>query len=232
MARGESLDEILLKVRRETGRADSPQVNQADTARMTQMINRTQKMLWKEHNWPHLVRYAIVPLQTGVRYYPYPADIDEDRCTGIHYLQGTNDIVRMDRGVTPTEYLAFNSLKDERNDPPMRYDVRDVDGQTRIEVWPIPATNTYELIVTGLRPLPTLIEADAQIGPIRSLLDGDMLALFVAAELLGEKGQTKAVLAQRMLHAELGNKNADPVRVAIGSRERRPYGNLNFAPRG
>lgn len=146
----------------------------------------------------------------GQRYYDFPTDIDTNRENALWYKLGAAWI-KLDYGIGVDQYSAFDSDNDERSDPPLRWMIRD-DGQ--FEIWPMPAST----LVNGLRfegyKKKTELVADSS----RCDLDTDLIALFVAAEILaGNKAaDAPAKLAAAQAHFMALKGNAPTKRRIMG----------------
>lgn len=176
MARNVTLLEIIEMVREEAGHSTSPVVSQADTNRIAQMIRRTQTRLYHDYAWPHLYTEVEETLNSGQRYYAYEAGIDPERIFDVYFKGTTGDWVKLEHGIVPTDYNSWDSEGGEEHSEVYKWQMRDNDIY---EVWPAPDANTYTLKFTGMAKLPSLINnAD------RCVLDADMIALYVSAELL------------------------------------------------
>ncbi len=227
--RGRTLTDIVQSVWFEANRADSPQANASAYNRTVHMINRVQRMLYEGYDWRFLKHHVEKQLMAGERFYDFPDEIDRERVTNVFLNQNDGrPWLKLCRGITPAHYHTCNSLRDERRDPAERWDLRDVDGVTQFEIWPVPQTRSYTVLIEGLRPLKRLVEP----GDF-SALDGDVIALYVAAELLGEKGgAAKAALAASKLAAMQSNDAVAPEPFSLngGSRERLSGINIEYIP--
>lgn len=176
------------------------------------LIRRYHKQMAQEHTWEHLQikrENAGVPTVAGQRYYDWPATLDVDRITRVWVRWGGDwDVV--EQGITPHHYTIHDSDAGSRSDPVERWDFY---GRTQFEVWPMPAT-AYEIRFEGRKLVNALV---SDTDPLD--LDDEMIALFVAAEILSENNQksadTKLAVANRIL-GRLKAGASDGSRVVIG----------------
>lgn len=174
MARNTTLQNLIKMVREEAGHSTNPAIGQADTDSIAARIRRTQKRLYYDYWWPHLRADVTEALQVGERYYGYNSGISPDRIHAV-YVEDVGNWCRIEHGIDPGHYNAVDSEADERRDPVQRWQLLTDDTY---EVWPIPAT-AGQLRFIGLQPLPRLTQMSD-----RAVLDDDLLALYVSAELL------------------------------------------------
>lgn len=235
MARGQTLESIIAQVRFEIGRADQPHLNLAEKTRTANHIKRVQDTLYQEHFWPQLSVWAPLVAGIGQRFYDFPVGVNPDRIERIFRNEsGRVQPAPLIRGIGVNDYFHTNSMAGERGDPAQRWDIRDNGaGVTQLELWPLPATTNYAYLVLGMRPLAPLVDDND-----RADLDGILISLFVAAEVLSrekkEDAQAKAVLATQRRDTLIANAAADSEPIVIGgATPSGRYGpNIPFAPRG
>lgn len=188
MARGLTLGEVVTLVREESGQSTNAAFGQATAETIRAMIRRTYRRLHADWNWPHLRITRDETLSAGSRYYSFDADMDPDRMTGVWTKEfGTDVWLPVAYGINPEFYNILDPAEDEREDPVRAWDFYE-GGQ--YEVWPVPQTaSTLRFI--GLSKPKTLAADSDKID-----LDGDMIALYVAAEILARQ---KAADAQAKL---------------------------------
>lgn len=208
--RGLTLNRMLDDLRAEIGHSTNVAhgLNARDS--LVRTLVRTQERLWEEWDWPHLKVYREIQLLAGVRYYSVPADMTFERIfpedTVIRY---GDQWYQMDYGIDPVfQFREYDSDRGDRGWPCRRWDVAEdtdetsglVDAYGMIEVWPIPSTNG-RMKIRGVRSLNTPVD-----GSDRFELDGNLVVLFAAAELLARqkavdaeaKGAQAAALFQRI----------------------------------
>lgn len=225
MARGKQLIQLIDDLRNETGKSVRPGAGADDLPSLRYLIQRTQERLYDDYDWPHLKINPTVQLAAGQRYYDVPSELNFERL-GKAYVWTNGQPLPICRGITMSNYAVYNSHVDERADPVRRWDIVWVESPSTgvpremIEVWPIPLTSTDHLQFIGIRKLRDLISNDDVCD-----LDGLMIVLFCAAEILAEKksadAQAKAALAQSRLAKVRGLTagNTEPIIMGAGRRQ-------------
>lgn len=235
MARRLALEEVLRKARLEARRAENASQAESSKARLIQMVTRVQNTLYLQHFWPFLTKRTPVTLNVGQRFYDIPEGYDLDRIEKIYYSDDARAYRPMCRGIDILHYNEYDSFQDERADPPMRWEIVDNDGAEQLEIWPIPQSAGYSLLIQGLRKIKTPV-ADADIVE----LDGDLVALYCAAELLAstdkDDSKTKFALAEKRLMQLIASSESasDPIVISGGSpvrRDRHAPPDIRYAPR-
>lgn len=230
MSRGESLQSLIEMVWYETNRVDSPLANSSEYTRTVYLINRVQRSLYEGYSWRFLRHFVQKPLAIGERFYDFPDEIDRERVIDFWALQQGAQPLKLCKGISANDYWLRNSLVGEKQDPPEKWGLVDVAGVTQFEIWPLPVSATYSILIEGLRPLVKLVNPTD-----KSMLDGQLIALFVAAERLGDKdGAPKAALAQKRLDDLRANDAIVSPPISIGGRgpAMRQGIDIQFAPRG
>jgi hypothetical protein len=191
--RGATLEQMLYDLRGEVGQSTNPAVSRSTRGRFITIINRIQKRLWYDYDWPFLEITKDVQLQAGSRYYDFPDLIDMDRAIKLQTRWG-GEWLKMGFGIEGKHYSQYNSDGgvgvEERLDPAWRwkYYLEDDSDDPQFEVWPMPASNGVEstlegyVRVTGIRKLNPLVN-DADV----CLLDSDMIVLYAASEILARR---------------------------------------------
>lgn len=216
--RGVTLEQLVSEVQAEARQSQNPAHGLNHRASIVQLIQRTQRRLWAEHNWQHMKVSRDMPVQAGQRYYQVPADMDYERIDGIEYKYG-GDWSPLVYGIDERAYSIFDPAIDQRSDPVERWDIAEdvqdtageVDRRGMFEIWPLPAANgeaggslDRNLRLTGTRNLGRLTQNND-----RADLDNDLIVLFCAGELLAPgdpaSSQIKLSAAQRLLLQLKGN---------------------------
>lgn len=237
MARGQTLESILNKMRAHARLSLSSAMNTQVIDPHKELLRDEQQRLWEDYAWPHLRVHYLIPLQAGQYLYDLPEDdydanagtytLTMDRVEGISVRDG-GEWVPLHPEITEMNYSIHETELDERAWPVRNWKATDND---QIEVWPIPDTNATEstlegyLRVTGIRSMqPFVAESD------RADLDDRLIALYVAGSVLAANGAKDAQLkleAANKLYTKLKGKQTKTQSFAlygIGSRApmRRP----------
>lgn len=193
MAIGKNLEELIADLRMEIGQSTNPAVSRSTRARYIRLLNRHQRQLHREYDWPFLEIKRDIRMEAGSRYYDFPADIDMDRQIVIENKYATT-WHPVKYGITAQQYNEIDSDTDQRLDPVLRwgyYTINPSDStdvlQPQIEVWPVPASDgniaTLDgcLRVKGIRKCIEMVN-DADV----CVMDSDMVVLYAAAEILAK----------------------------------------------
>jgi len=173
MARGTTLQNLLVMMQDELIINSSPSVGASYKPAMKRLIQRVQRRLYDDHDWSFLQEDHSKILAAGQRYYDFPTTIDMESVLTMFYKWG-GEWIELDRGISLPHYNAYDSDADARSDPAMRWDVH---GEHQFEIWPVPASNGIEVRFTGVKKLPALVNDND-----RAVLDDDLIVLFAAAE--------------------------------------------------
>lgn len=188
MARGLNLTQLIYNLRVEIGQSTNPAVSRSTRSRFIGLLNRVQRRLFEDFEWPFLNIYRDIQMQAGSRYYDFPDDIRMDRAVRVEVKYGGR-WQKVGYGITNKELNQYDSDNDDRSDPVWRWDYYLADGSEtpQLEVWPIPATNATEstkegyIRVYGQQTLTEMVDDDDTC-----LLDADLIVLYTAAEILAK----------------------------------------------
>lgn len=197
MARGTTLKELLEQLRAECRLSTAPAQGTGNLDNLQQLIRRTYETLWDEYDWPFLrIRREAAGkvLEAGQRYYDFPEAVGFETVDELWHKDGDR-WHRLEYGISPEHYSAYDSDTNVRSSLPMRWDV--LDG-AQFEIWPLPAENCGEIRFAGRRKFVPLVSPSD-----RAELDDRLIVLFAASEYLAagnqKDAQAKVELAQRRL---------------------------------
>ncbi len=216
MPRGVSLEQLVYRLRAETGELTDDSVGTSNVPLLKQMLRRWQNTLYHRYDWPFLKHMPFKDLAADQRYYDVPAGLNMDRIIKVSVWYGGTP-VPIERGIGEEEYQSYASDDGETSSPALRWDWKWVQSQnaSMIEVWPIPASNDERLQFTGLRELSPLT-ADTHTAD----LDDDLIVLFCAAEILARRGEEDAKLklkaAEELFATLTGNYTRGRSPVVMG----------------
>lgn len=188
MARGETLEQLLYNLRVEIGQSTNPAISRSTRSRFIGIMNRIQRRLYYDFDWPFREIHRDIKMEAGARYYDFPSDIDMDRAVRIEFKDG-GYWHKVHFGIRNTHLNEYDSDAGVRNDPVWRWDFY-LDGNNpnpMIEAWPMPATDGDEttleghMRVYGQRKLSNMVN-DADV----CIVDGDIIVLYAAAEILAK----------------------------------------------
>jgi hypothetical protein len=208
MALRTTLEELVEMVRDEARLSSNNSRGVDHRPHIIRLIKRHYQTLLEEHEWEHLQikrEDAGKTMQAGQRYYDFPVNLDTGRISKVWYKWG-NDWRELIYGISPHDYNDQDSDDGERRDPAEKWDFY---SAQQFEVWPTPISNSNEVRFEGVRKGEQLLMENS-----RADLDDNMIALFVAGEVLAENGQKDA--AQLKIEA---------ARRIMGQQKRRFSGN-------
>lgn len=193
MARNNTLEELIEFVRDEAALSTNSSRGTDHRNYIIRLIRRYYEQLYDEHDWPFLRlkrEDAGKDIEAGQRYYDFPAELNLERAHKL-WVKWGETWIPMEYGITPDDYSAQDSDDDERTDPPLKWQIYD---ENQFEIWPLPATdNPGGLRFEGIRKATALNEESD-----RCDLDGTLIALFVAAEILGKNKATAAAAEAKL----------------------------------
>lgn len=168
-----------------------------------------QAVVYDQHDWPGSRIDEVIQLQPGVRDYR-PTTVALNRVRRAWWMTAGGTTAELCRGIDVEQYAARDSFNDERDDPPMRWDVRDLAGAPALEIWPVPLTNLYRVYLRATAPVPELVDDDDV-----SVVDGIALAMLAASSVL------MAISPQRSeYYANLGERRI--LQVSANTGQGRP----------
>ena len=190
MARGTQFLQVVEAVRAEVRRSTNVAVGIDDLGNLKQVVNRTYKMLWWEHDWPHLTKYFdAVTLNAGQRYYNMPTGLSYERVKSVAlWYSGLPQILGF--GIGFDEYAVSNPDAGVRSEPALRWDIRYGDGvQEQFEIWPVPSASDQKIQFFGFGAEPNLVNNSDVL-----LLDDTLVTVHAAADILTAQKAEDATL--------------------------------------
>lgn len=222
MAYGTALSDLVAMARRLARHSASTSVGTATEDAFKEQLRLAQEVYYDRFDWPHLSLYDDFATVAGTQYYTVPAEINRDRIIDIAAWWGGNPLP-LERGIGLEDYASHDSFNDERSDPPLKFDFRwrpGAPGETKLELWPIPAVDDIRVRLYGLRPLAALSD-DADLAD----LDDQLLARHVAADYLRIQGsgnaEAMAQSAEARYRALIANSQTQTEPVTLAGTPRR-----------
>jgi hypothetical protein len=210
---GVTLANLRVDLRAETGQSLNMAQGVQSQATQDNQLDRQQRELWENFDWPHLKYYVDVPVMKGQDVYNYPPSMPFDQINYIYFAIGGTTIWR-----PPLAYGIHGSYI-RPNSPligvPLRWANKvSVDPNTaitnpvgQIQLLPVPAMDGT-IRLEGSAPLNPLVADDDTC-----MLDSKAIVLFAASEILAtqkvEAAQLKLLKAQQYLRRLLANQGAD-----------------------
>ena len=218
--RGQTLTQLLSELKAECGYSQNQAHGINNRESLVQTLKRTQRRLWSEWDWMHLRVSRDMQLFAGQRYYNCPADLPYERIDSAEVKFG-GQWMPLTFEITERQYSVFDPRTNGRSWPIQRWDVAEdmadtagtPDNRGMIEVWPLPSDTGESggslegnLRLNGIRFL-RRFEQDAD----RCDLDGDMIVLYAASEVLGrdrkDDAQSKLLQGQQLFQKLRGNQD-------------------------
>lgn len=225
MARGTTLANLRQMLKAEIGAGLDESVQGAGDAALNLLLANQQKWLLGQLGFVLGKVRVDLELTAGTRYYTFPeTTIDIDRVDPEVWVTWDEDSIRrrVEFGITQEHFQAWDSEADEKLDWVRRWDLVNVNGTLKLEVWPIPQSD-QTLKFSGYMPLPRLTqEADV------CAVDDLVLVLFTAAEWLARDKKSDATAklskAQALLTSLKGSRQSQFERFNWNSRGRERRG--------
>ena len=206
--------DLVRMTRVEAGRSSNPAMGVNDQETVKYVINRTQQELYFKFDWPGNIVDRDVLLIDGGRYYDYPADLQFEDINVMWVLVNTV-YDKVEYGIGPAEWRIWNSDQGFKSWPTQKW-LHNPD-MNKFELWPVPDGNAQAqasyVRMRGTRTVAPLIN-DSDM----CVINGYLLALYAAAELLARDGSKDAGL--KLTKAE-GLRHRMGVRQT--SHKRRPF---------
>src|SRR5262245_44273718 len=226
---GTTLLNLRQKLRAEVGQTLNTAQGANAQGQYDMALDRTQKELWEQYEWPHLKYYSTLAAQAGQQLYDYPPEMPFDYIIKIYYLSGTTNWEVMDFGIDLSDYSEYGGEAGQ-SWPPQKWGNRPIvsGGVTnpigKLELWPIPNQNG-DLRIQGQAPVNPLV-ADTD----KAVLDDTLITLFAAAEILASQKAENAAMklqkANQFLRRHFANLGGGKRKTAIlggyGSSTGRP----------
>lgn len=188
------LQQLVAELRSEIGHAASIALGVQQQEMLSQTLRRVQEELWVDHDWEHLQTEIDDPIPTGVRFHVFPAGMSFERAVTA-YVRDSARWVPVRYGIAPENYNIHDSDAGALSSPIQAWQQR-ATGQ--YEVWPVPDRDQTLRFVGTAALTPMVSSSDL------STLDGTLIVLFAAAEILtrqdAKDAQIKMQRASRYLN--------------------------------
>lgn len=195
-----TLPEMLNDLRAETGVSQNVAHGVASIEPQKQLLRRVQEDLYIAHDWPYLKTYADKSVNIGDRYLALPDTFEFSGVEAIYTKDVANKWAPVEYGIGPADYNHLDpTVTADRRFPVERWNIYlqstgDV-SYRMFEIWPVP-DKAAVLRIYGRRAILTLDDA----GTNKSTLDGPMIVLFAAAEILArQKSEDASLKLQKAL---------------------------------
>lgn len=190
MARGTLTSVLLTRLKAELGYALEDGLATAEDARLTLLLDHTQKWLMGEYDWPFLKRTGDVLLAVADRTATLPATLDMDRSVQVSVFNN-NIWLPLTYGITAEDFSVWNSDAGAVASPIIKWQYA---SNTTFEVWPRPSTATT-VRFTGMKLVSALTT-----GTDVAELDDQLIVLYAAADIAS--GQNKPDAPAKLARAQ------------------------------
>lgn len=217
-------DEVML----EAGLSAQPGHNNGAIKKINQMINRTERSLLTEYEWPTLHFEEEVAVAADTQVVNLPSNISFTMISSVHVAYGS-EWLPVTHGIGAAQRTIYNDT--QRAIPISRYEVS-ANNTGQMEVWPIGGA-AQTLLIQGTKTVGAMADETDTCN-----LDADVIVLMVAAEILGRENKADAELklskAMRLIDAlqkRQGASKRENLNLA-GRRRRALRPGIDYIPPG
>lgn len=224
------LSEMLVDLRAEVGHSLmlGQGTNMEETLKY--YLKRTQRELYTAFDWPQFMVYERLDVAAGDRFLTAFTNIDDEQVNTLWCRVGST-WQPLIFGIHPANFSIADPDQDSRSFPVTNYQYNELQGN--LEIWPIPSVDT-SILAYGQIKLPDLVDLTDS-----SLLDGQLIVMFAAANILARQKDEDASLvlnkAQQYLvsiQKQNGSQKRVPRSMAWANGGRRPRPGLDYIPPG
>lgn len=220
------LSEMVVDLRAEAGHSLvlGQGTNMEDTLKY--YLRRTQREIYAAFDWPQFMAYETVAVTAGSRLLPGFTNISDEQINTLWTRSGSAWLPVL-FGIDPADFSDFDPDSNVQSAPIQRYRYDPLNAA--LEIWPIPSLDTSVMGLGQIKLPPLVADGD------KSLLDGQLIVMFAAANVLARQKDEDASLllnkAQQYLVA-LQKQNGSQKRIAQsmagGTGGRRPRAGLDY----
>lgn len=178
--------------------------------RLNHLIARTERLMASEYDWPVIHVEESVVIAANTRFVNLPSTISVSEIDTVHVYYG-DDLLPVHMGIGAVQRSLYKTT--QRATPIMRWEP----NETQFEVWPIGGAE--QTMLFGGQKAPGAYADDTST----CTLDGDVIVLRVAAEILGRDRKEDAALKLE----QASRKTTDIIK---GQAATRPPINLGRRP--
>lgn len=217
-----TLTEMLTELRGEIGVSQNIAHGVLSQAPQSALLRRVQEDLYLGYDWPHITTSATVTILAGGRYSAYPVAFDFPGINEVWAKSPTGKWIELTYGIGSDQLNFVDSDSGAQAGLVSRwqnYMQPDTDTNNNMfEVWPVPNLDTTFRFI-GKRKL-----YDLTTGDKKSTLDGPMIVLAAAAEILAKQKSEDAGLKlqkgldrARLLKLRQAKTNNEPINMSGGA---------------
>ncbi len=216
MRNGIALSVIRTEVLIEAGFGTSTGSAAFSQERITQMINRTERLMYEMDDWGSLNFEETITAAANTQFHTLPTNIRFGDIQSAHVEYG-KEWLPISHGISPEDRSIYDTV--QRSSPAMKWEVVAAVPIVQFELWPI-ASAAQDVLFSGQKTLGTMNDENDIC-----TLDADIIVLRAAAEILGRDKKDDASLKLSMaqgltnsLTKKLGSTKA--VTVNTGARRK------------
>jgi hypothetical protein len=233
MTLNEMLTQLRVEARISTNVAHGAHLNDNHVS----LLRRTQEELYNAHDWPLLRMVQTQDIPAGTRYATYPDAMDFEGIREAYSLTTGSDWFEIGYGIEAEHMNIYDSDIDEQSNTVLRWQhyvspEAESLNQNMFEVWPISNRDT-KVRFAGKRKLYPLTNIETD----RSTIDGPLIVLHAAAELLaGQRAEDAGLKLQKaqarldLLRRRQSGPDNRRVNMASPSPRRMPRPGIDYIP--
>lgn len=184
MRTGITLKVIREEVQIESGHSTESGHNLQMKSRIDKIINRTQRLMDMENDWPAVDHFEDVAITANTSIFNIPTEIDTTHIDTAWVMQGI-EWWPVEYGITQGDRGLYSAT--DRSEPILKWRLIPP-GNAQFEIWPVPPSATT-MRFEGQKKLTTMVaETDT------CLFDADVLVMRVAGQILARERKDDAAL--------------------------------------
>jgi hypothetical protein len=219
MRSGVTLADLRKEVLIETGASTDAGHAVFAVEHLNQLINRTERWMAMERDWGGLEFEENVSVAADTQFVTLPTNINFTEITGASVLFGS-EWLTIYHNISLNDRSLYSDT--QRATPIQRWEVQ-APGNVNFEVWPI-GSQAQTIRFVGEKKLGAMVNDDDTC-----TLDGDVIVMRVAAQILGRDRKEDAALLLKMAETmtdnivkKRGSLKAETLNLGRGGADRPP----------
>ncbi|MGZ6565454.1 MAG: phage adaptor protein [Solirubrobacteraceae bacterium] len=221
--RNQTVGQLKATLRAELRQSSNPGVAQSSDHILVNALKQAQSWVHSQFWWPHMRSRQDIILQAGESLYTWPPGMDYENVESVQVKFGGRWLPVKPFTEDDETYNAFDTDKNVRSDPVIRYRIST--AGTQIEVWPLPSSNGVAasagdgaLRIKGLLRPPEL-SGDGVVCPF----DDGLITQVAAAKCSRTKDERNAYMQEAAsLMKALTSKSSTATNFHIGGAQGAP----------
>lgn len=229
MRTGVKLSELRKELQIEAGFSTQNGGAGQTTERLNHLLNRLERTLFVEHEWPALTTEEEVAVAADAQYVNLPTTINFTQINSVQVSYGTVWLP-VTLGIGATERSQYSTT--QRANPIRRWEIV-APGNVEFEVWPIGNVAQTLRFEGNKSPGGMVDDTDS------CTIDGDVLVLSAAAEILGRDRKEDAALKLGMaktliekIMVKEGSAKRESINLGRGKRTMGLRPGIDYIPPG